>query len=369
MRILVTGANGFIGRNLTTYLGECDITEVVMFSRENSLDDLLGMVKRVDAVVHLAGINRPENDSEFIEGNQKLTDFLCRSLSSTGRKIPVIFTSSIQADLDNPYGSSKYAAEEVLKCYSKETGSNVYIYRLTNVFGKWCRPNYNSVVATFCHNIANDFPIQIHDQNTELDLVYIDDVVKEFVNVLFVRDKSSAPDVFPVYAIKLGELAEQLKTFHDSRKTLVVGEIGIGLTRALYATYISYLRPEFFSYGLLKHEDKRGFFAEVLKTEGSGQLSFFTAHPGVTRGGHYHHTKNERFLILSGQAEFKFRHIVTGEKYTIEVNSRSPEVVETVPGWTHSITNTGDSDMVVMLWANEIYDKNNPDTYIDENAS
>lgn len=368
MRILVTGANGFIGRNLTTRLGEDDDVEIVMFSRENSLDDLQKMIKRVDAVVHLAGTNRSENDSDFIEGNQKLTDFLCQSLSSTGRKIPVIFTSSIHADLDNPYGSSKHAAEEILKRYSKETGSKVYIYRLTNVFGKWCRPNYNSVVATFCYNIANDLPIHIHDPNTELDLVYIDDVVKEFINVLFACDKSSAPNVFPLYTIKLGELAEQLKTFHDSRNTLVIGEIGIGLTRALYATYISYLRPEFFSYELLTHGDKRGIFTEILKTEGSGQLSFFTAHPGVTRGGHYHHTKNEKFLVISGYAKFDFRHIVTGERHTIEVNSRSPEVVETVPGWTHSITNIGDSEMVVMLWANEIYDENNPDTYIDENA-
>ncbi len=368
MRILVTGANGFIGHNLITHLREYDDAEVVTFSRENSLEELLELVKHVDVVVHLAGINRPENDSEFVVGNHKLTDFLCQVLTSTGRKVPIIFTSSIHAELDNPYGSSKYAAEEVIKRYSKETGSKVYIYRLTNVFGKWCRPNYNSVIATFCYNIANDLPIQINDPNTELDLVYIDDVVKEFISVLFTPHKSSVPDVFPLYSIKLGELAEQLKCFHDSRKTLMVGEIGRGLTRALYATYLSYLRPEFFSYRLLKHEDKRGVFAEVLKTDSSGQLSFFTAHPGVTRGGHYHHTKNEKFLVISGLAEFGFRHIVTGEKYTVEVSGCLPEVVETVPGWMHSITNIGDSEMVVMLWANEIYDENNPDTYIDENG-
>ena len=366
MRILVTGANGFISRNLTSHLGEHEDVDVVRFTRNDSPEDLFKIVKRVDAVVHLAGVNRPVNDAEFVEGNHKLTDILCQSLSVTGRKIPVIFTSSIQAELDNPYGISKHAAEEALSHYSKETGSNVYVYRLANVFGKWCRPNYNSVVATFSHNIANDLPIQINNPDTELNLVYIDDVIEEFIGVLCFSEKSSAPDISPLYSIKLGELAEQLQTFRKSRKSLTIGAIGAGLTRALYATYLSYLKPEQFSYDLLKHEDERGVFAEVLKTRDSGQLSFFTAHPGITRGGHYHHTKNEKFLVVSGSAKFRFRHIITGEKYSIDVNGGFPEVVETVPGWTHSITNTGDSEMVVMLWANEIYDKNNPDTYVDE---
>lgn len=367
MRVLVTGANGFIGRNLVVYLNEREDTDVISFSRENKRNDLVKIIDQVDAVVHLAGVNRPVNDTEFIEGNQELTNFLCQTLSATGRKIPVIFSSSIHANLDNPYGRSKHVAEEVLRRYSKETGSDVYIYRLANVFGKWSRPNYNSVVATFCHNMANGLPIQINDPNTELSMVYIDDVVKEFIGVLSGRHKSSAPDIFPLYNITLGDLADQLKTFRESRMSLVIDEIGTGLTRALYATYISYLKPESFSYDLLKHEDKRGVFAEVLKTQGSGQLSFFTAYPGITRGGHYHHTKNEKFLVVSGTAKFRFRHIITGEKYAIDVTSNSPEVVETVPGWIHSITNTGNSEMVVMLWANEIYDKNNPDTYIDEN--
>lgn len=363
MRILVTGASGFIGANIITYLNELKGVDVLKFTRENDEQDLLQMASVSDAVIHLAGVNRPLVDAEFEEGNTGLTKILCDALSDTGRVIPVVFSSSIQADLDNPYGKSKHAAEEILDCYSKTTGSDVFIYRLSNVFGKWCRPNYNSVVATFCHNIANNLPIQINDPKINLALVYIDDVVKEFVSVLLEKEQAAAPDVFPVYNITLGELAEKIRVFHDSRKSLVTEEVGSGLIRALYATYISYFKPEMFSYPLVKHKDERGIFAEFLKTKDSGQFSFFTANPGVTRGGHYHHTKNEKFLVVSGMARFKFKNVVTGEKSILDVSDAETMVVETVPGWIHDITNIGDTQMVVMLWANEIFDEENPDTF------
>lgn len=363
MRILVTGADGFIGTNIITHLSELRDVDVLKFTRNNNEQDLVQMASKANAVIHLAGINRPLVDDEFEEGNTGLTKTLCDALCDTGREIPVVFSSSIQADLDNPYGKSKHAAEEILDDYSKTTGSDVFVYRLSNVFGKWCRPNYNSVVATFCHNIANNLPITINDPKINLVLVYIDDVVKEFVSIILEKKKATVPDVFPVYNITLGELAEKIRLFHDSRKSFVTEDVGSGLTRALYATYISYYKPEHFSYPLIKYKDERGIFSEFLKTKDSGQFSFFTANPGITRGGHYHHTKNEKFLVVSGMARFKFKNIVTGEKSTLDVSDADTMVVETVPGWIHDITNIGDTQMVVLLWANEIFDEENPDTF------
>ena len=362
MQVLVTGANGFIGSNLVSYINEIDGIDVVEFTRQHTLNDLPKLVSNIDAVIHLAGVNRPKKEEEFTEGNYDLSVLLCQELSKTERQIPIIFASSIQADLDNAYGKTKKAAEEILDNYSKETGSQVYIYRLPNVFGKWCRPNYNSVVATFCHNIANDIPIEINDPEVILNLLYIDDVVKEFISVLSGENKSTAPNINPVYTIKLGDLAEKIYSFKDSRNTLVIDRVGNGLTRALYATYLTYLKPEKFSYALEVHEDKRGVFSEVLKTKDSGQFSMFTAHPGISRGGHYHHSKNEKFLVIKGQARFRFRNILTDEKYEIFTSAENIEVVESIPGWVHDITNMGDDEMIVMLWSNEIYDQERPDT-------
>lgn len=363
MKVLVTGSNGFIGRNLMVRLRELAGFEAIGFDREDSLDDLAKRVEQADAVVHLAGVNRPKDIKEFAEGNADLTVRLCDLIASTGRKIPLIISSSIQADLANPYGESKRGAEVAAEALAEKTGNPVSIYRLPNVFGKWCRPNYNSVVATFCHNIANDLPIQINDPVAALRLVYVDDVVEEFIRALAAMPAGlSRAEVGPVYGISLGELAGQIDAFQHCRESLVSERVGTGLVRALYATYVSYLPPARFAYDLPRYGDERGVFVEMLKTKDSGQFSFFTAHPGITRGGHYHHTKTEKFLVIKGAARFGFRHVVTNERYEVLTSGDQPQVVETVPGWTHDITNIGDDEMIVMLWANEIFDPARPDT-------
>lgn len=362
MRVLVTGANGFIAKNLLVHLHEQGI-ESVQFTRDMAQSDLAAALADVDFVFHLAGVNRPKHQAEFAEGNTGLTEYLCNLIRASGRLIPVVYTSSIQAEIDNPYGVSKLAAEEALVALERDTHSPVYLYRLPNVFGKWSKPNYNSAVATFCNNIANELPIQINDPTALVNLVYIDDVVKDFLQVL---DTSPAgvvwQEVTPVYTISVGELADQIRSFKTSRVSLVTEAVGSGLTRALYSTYLSFLKPTQFAYTLPAHADPRGRFVEMLKTKDSGQFSFFTAHPGVTRGGHYHHTKNEKFLVIQGEARFSFRHIVTGESYELFTDSEKPEVVETVPGWSHDITNVGSNEMIVMLWANEVFDRLHPDT-------
>lgn len=362
MRVLVTGANGFVGKNLLVHLREKAI-EAVSFTREVDVALLPELLEGVDFVFHLAGVNRPEHPDEFVTGNTGLTEQLCNAIRASGRSIPVIYTSSIQAEADNTYGLSKKAAEQALLDLEKDTGSPVYIYRLPNVFGKWSRPNYNSAVATFCHNIINDLPIQINDASAMVRLVYIDDVIADFMKLLAERPAGVMwPQIATVYAVSVGELAEQIRTFKASRDTMVAERVGTGFVRALYATYLSFLKPDQFAYSLPVHADPRGRFVEMLKTKDSGQFSFFTAHPGITRGGHYHHTKNEKFLVIQGKARFGFRHIVSGESYEIFTDGAKPQVVETVPGWSHDITNIGENEMIVMLWANEIFDRQHPDT-------
>lgn len=364
MKVLITGANGFVGRNLVAHFAERKSDEVVCFTRDNSAGDLPALLQDVDFVFHLAGINRPQDPSEFTTGNVDLTQALCEAIEASGRTIPIIYTSSIQADLANPYGASKRGAEEALIRLAAEQGNPVHLFRLPNVFGKWAKPNYNSAVATFCHNIARDLPIQINDPAARISLVYIDDVVASFVAVMEGRVAGTPfVQVEPQYAISVGELADLLRTFRESRSTLVTEPVGTGLTRALYSTYVSYLPPERFAYEVPKYGDPRGVFVEMLKTRDSGQFSFFTAYPGITRGGHYHHSKTEKFLVIKGKACFRFRHIVSGEFHELFTTGETPQVVETVPGWTHDITNVGDDEMIVMLWANEIFDREHPDTY------
>lgn len=362
MRVLVTGANGFIGKNLLVHLREHQI-EAVPFTREMSRHELADALRDADFVFHLAGVNRPKDISEFAEGNAGLTEQLCDLIRSSGRQIPVLYTSSIQAEASNPYGASKRAAEEALVALQKDTGSPVYLYRLPNVFGKWSRPNYNSAVATFCYNIANDLPVQINDPSALVHLVYIDEVVKDFLRLL--KDRPLGvhwPEITPVYKITVGELADRIRLFRAGRESMVAESVGAGLTRALYSTYLSFLRPEQFSYTVAVHADARGRFVEMLKTKDSGQFSFFTAHPGITRGEHYHHSKNEKFLVIQGKARFGFRHVMSGETYELHADGETPQIVETVPGWSHNITNIGDNEMIVMLWANEIFDRQHPDT-------
>jgi UDP-2-acetamido-2,6-beta-L-arabino-hexul-4-ose reductase len=364
VKALITGANGFVGQNLLIRLREEKI-EFTTFVRNDSLFDLEQKIKDCGFIVHLAGVNRPKNEAEFIEGNADLTIKIAGILDKLQLKTPVIYSSSIQAELDNAYGSSKKLAEDALIQLSEKNGNAVYNYRLPNVFGKWCKPNYNSAVATFCYNTINDLPIQVNDPTSLINLVYIDDVVNEFINTIQLFSKNEIitnPEVSPVYQITVGDLVEQLVLFKESKSSSVIERVGTELTRALYSTYISYFTPESFSYPLKKHEDPRGVFVEMLKTKDSGQFSFFSAHPGITRGGHYHHTKNEKFLVIKGEAKFGFRHIVTDEYYELLTSGSEPLVVETVPGWSHDITNVGDDEMLVMLWANEIFDPENPDT-------
>jgi UDP-2-acetamido-2,6-beta-L-arabino-hexul-4-ose reductase len=359
MRVLITGANGFIGKNLLAHLRERPQIEVLTFVRDEPLAALAAKVAQADFVFHLAGINRPQHEQEFQEGNTDLTRALADALRAQARPVPVVYTSSIQAALSNPYGQSKRGAEEALHALQAEHGNPVHIFRLPNVFGKWCRPNYNSAVATFCHNIAQDLPIRIDNPHAELRLVYIDDVVAAFLSVL---DQSPVAEVTPVYTTTVGQLASRLHAYKASRANLVTEDVGNGLERALYATFITYYTPEQFAYPLVRHADPRGVFVEMLKTRDAGQFSYFTAHPGITRGGHYHHTKTEKFLVIKGRARFCFRHIDSGATHEICTSAEAPEVVETIPGWSHDITNIGADEMIVMLWANEIFDRQRPDT-------
>lgn len=369
MRLLVTGSNGFIGKNLLLHFKEMSGVEVVSFTRENSIDELPSLLKGIDWVFHLAGVNRPINSEEFLTGNAGFTDHLCTAIKACGRKIPVVYTSSIQAEYENEYGKSKRMAEDALITLMKDTNNPVFIYRLPNVFGKWARPNYNSAVATFCYNIARDLPIQINDPSALVRLVYVDDVVESFITILSSAESISKDnentfvEITPEYEISVGELADQLHRFKSTRNNLITEPVGTGLIRALYSTYVSYLPAERFTYSVQQHGDARGVFVEMLKTPDAGQFSFFTAHPGITRGGHYHHSKTEKFLVIKGKACFRFRHMVSGEFYELYTSGEQSEIVETVPGWTHDVTNVGDDEMICMLWANEIFDQDKPDTF------
>ena len=371
MKVLITGADGFIGKNLQLHLAERKDVQVVCFTRSHDVAQLPDLLQGVDFVFHLAGVNRPQDPLEFNTGNADLTHALCQAVGmvaqSTGKKVPIICTSSTQAGRDNPYGQSKLAAEEALQAATLSHGIPVHIFRLPNVFGKWCKPNYNSAVATFCHNIARGLPIQVNDPAAPVTLVYVDDVIQRFLQLMDGADAAVGPAGFatvaPQYTTTVGELARQIRAFKDSRTTLMTERVGTGLVRALYATYVSYLPVESFTYTVPQYGDPRGMFAEMLKTPDCGQFSFFTAHPGITRGGHYHHSKTEKFLVIKGQARFKFRHMQTGQTHELVTTGDKSEIVETAPGWTHDITNIGQDEMIAMLWANEVFDRERPDTF------
>ena len=371
MRVLITGANGFVGRNLQLFLAERKDMEVVCFTREHAPAQLPALLRGVDFIFHLAGVNRPQDPLEFVAGNSDLTTALVTAVEAEMRasrkKVPIVYTSSIQAAYDNPYGTSKRVAETALQAFALRTGASAHVFRLPNVFGKWCKPNYNSVVATFCHNIARDLPIQINNPVAPLTLVYVDDVIGRFFQLLSGAEPSVDAEGFatvaPQFTTTVGELARLIGSFRDSRNTLMTERVGTGLVRALYATYVSYLPVASFTYRVPQHGDPRGVFVEMLKTPDCGQFSFFTAHPGITRGGHYHHSKTEKFLVIKGEARFRFRHMQTGETHELVTSGAWAEIVETVPGWTHDITNIGSEEMVVMLWANEVFDRSKPDTY------
>ena len=362
MAVVVTGANGFIGRNLSVRLSELG-QEVIGVTSDTTPAELVEALSKASIVFHLAGVNRPIDESEFRTGNVDATQALCEKLQATAKPIPLVYASSIQAELDNPYGRSKREAEDRIFDHAQRTGAPARVFRLANVFGKWARPHYNSAVATFCHNVARGLPITVNDPNARLRLLYVDDLVSTFVALLGQPlDGATFAEAGPVYDTTVGAVADAIRAFPVSRTTLITDRVGTGLIRALYATYLSHLDPADFVYEVPRHGDARGVFVEMLKTPDCGQFSYFTAGPGITRGQHYHHTKTEKFLVLTGDARFGFRHIISNERFEIVTRGGDGRIVETIPGWTHDITNIGDSEMVVMLWANEIFDRDRPDT-------
>lgn len=364
MKILVTGAKGFVGRNLVWELKNRGCKDIYEYDIDTEPSFLDRFTEDCGFVFNLAGVNRPKSDNEFYEGNRDFTQKLINSLVKNNNRSPVLLTSSIQAEKDNEYGKSKKAGEDELFRYGAEYGVKVLVYRLPNLFGKWCRPNYNSVVATFCYNIANGLPINISNAEIVIPLVYIDDLMEELMRAL---DGSETGDGrycgVPVsYQVSLGRLAELLYSFKESRRTLMIPDMSDGFTKKLYSTYTSYLPKDELNYALNVKSDERGCFAEFIKNH-AGQVSVNVTKPGITKGNHWHHTKVEKFLVVSGEGIVKLKNIVTNETAEYLVSAEKLEVIDIPAGWTHSLTNTGDADMVAVIWANELFDPKRPDTY------
>lgn len=364
--ILITGAGGFIGKNLVTTLKTAGYTDLMLFERDDTPETLADYAARAGFVFHLAGINRPKNPSEFYAGNAGLTETLLALLDKAGNKAPVLVTSSTQAALDNDYGKSKAQAEQAIFAHGQTTGAPVYVFRLPGVFGKWCRPNYNSVVATFCHNSANGLPLSVRDPEYQLPLVYIDDVVASFVAAL---DGNCTREgdycVVPVvHETTLGHLAETIEGFARNRETLDVPDQTPGsLEQKLYSTWLSYLPADRFSYPLNMHCDNRGSFTEFLHTPAHGQVSINISRPGIVKGNHWHHSKNEKFLVVKGTGVIRFRALDSTEVIEYHVSGDKLEVVDIPTGYTHNIENVGEDDMVTVMWANEVFDPDHPDTF------
>lgn len=364
--ILITGAGGFIGKNLVTTLKTAGYTDLMLFERDDTPETLADYAARAGFVFHLAGINRPKNPSEFYAGNAGLTETLLALLDKAGNKAPVLVTSSTQAALDNDYGKSKAQAEQAIFAHGQTTGAPVYVFRLPGVFGKWCRPNYNSVVATFCHNSANGLPLSVRDPEYRLPLVYIDDVVASFVAAL---DGNCTREgdycVVPVvHETTLGHLAETIEGFARNRETLDVPDQTPGsLEQKLYSTWLSYLPADRFSYPLNMHCDNRGSFTEFLHTPAHGQVSINISRPGIVKGNHWHHSKNEKFLVVKGTGVIRFRALDSTEVIEYHVSGDKLEVVDIPTGYTHNIENVGEDDMVTVMWANEVFDPDHPDTF------
>jgi UDP-2-acetamido-2,6-beta-L-arabino-hexul-4-ose reductase len=368
MKILITGARGFVGKNLIAELRNQGFQDLLEYDIDTDPALLDAYAASCDFVFHLAGVNRPKDQSEFMTGNFGFTSLLLDALKKHQNKAPVLITSSTQAGKENPYGQSKKAGEDLIFQYGKDYAVVVFVYRLPNVFGKWCRPNYNSAVATFCHNIANRLPIQVNDPNVVMNLVYVDDVVASFIEKL----KNIKPDtevyssVNPVHTIKLGEIVDLINSFKTSRETLQVPDMGDAFTKKLYSTYLSYLPEDQFSYLLKMNIDNRGSFTEFLKSPERGQVSINISKPGITKGNHWHHTKNEKFLVVSGKGVIRFRKIDSTEVIEYFVSGDKLEVVDIPVGYTHNIENLDEADMVTVMWVNEVFDKEKPDTFFLE---
>ncbi len=363
--ILITGANGFIGRNLSATLKGLGYQRLLLVDKDTSDAMYKSYVKEAKFIFHLAGVNRPIDPKEFIEGNVDTISKLLETVKLTNSTAPIVVSSSIQALADNLYGKSKKAGEDLLLEFSKQNQNPVFIYRFSNVFGKWSRPNYNSVVATFCYNISRGLPIKINDENAKIALIYIDDVVAELVRCL--EGKSETIDgilrVLPEYEVTVGQLANTIQGFAVSRTTLVLANQHDIFQKKLYATYLSYLDDTQFSYEVKSHQDQRGSFTELFKTFEQGQISVNISKPGITKGNHYHHTKNEKFIVVSGDALIRFRKVDDTKIIEYKMSGQKLQVVDIPPGYTHSIVNIGKQDLVTIMWASEIFDPLNPDTY------
>lgn len=364
MKVLITGSNGFIGKNLCAHLKAKGFNDLLQYDRQSDPELLGQYTASCDFVFHLAGVNRPDHDAGF-EENHRFTYELLQALKRGKKRTPVLMSSSVQAQSENPYGLSKRKAEEMVLEYARETGSDRYLFRLPGVFGKWCAPNYNSVVATFCHNISRGLPVRIDDPNAALPLVYIDDVLHAFTAAL--QGEYPIGDGFcgvePVHYTTVGELSERIQGFRDGRQRQLLENMGDPFISKLYSTYLSYLPEDEFGCGLREHRDPRGVFAECLKSAAGGQISVNVTKPGMTKGGHWHHTKTEKFIVVSGSGMLRFQKLGDKKVLLYPVSSERLEVVDVPPGYVHDITNTGSDDMVMLIWASEIFDPQNPDTY------
>lgn len=368
MKVLITGANGFVGKNLISHLSLNKDIEVLKYDIDSTEEELDKYTMECDFVYHLAGVNRPQNTSEYMEGNFGFTSVLLNKLIENNNKCPIMISSSIQAELDNDYGKSKKAGEDLIFKYAKDNNVKVYVYRFPNLFGKWCRPNYNSVIATFCNNIANNLEIVVNDENKELNLAYIDDVCEELIRCL--SDQAHREGNFyyiPITYVKsLGYIANLIKSFKENDRGIMVPSTGDEFTKKLYATYISYVPLKEMVVDLEEHRDNRGLFCELVRTKEAGQVSVSTTNPEIIRGGHYHHTKMERFIVIKGKAKIKFEHVITHETYEFEVSGDKLQYVTIPVGYQHSINNIGNEELILILWANELFDSNRTDTYVME---
>lgn len=368
MRVLVTGSNGFIGKNLVCHLKERKNVEIIEFNKEDKFEKLKEELHNVDFIFHLAGVNRPKEISEFYDGNTLFTEELITEIEKQKLDIPILITSSIQAELDNDYGKSKKQAEQLLLEYGKR--HNIYIYRLHNVFGKWCKPNYNSVIATFCYNISHNLDITINDEEKVLSLVYIDDVIYEFLNVLCGNIPSCKKDgicyISPVYEKNLGYIAKLIKSFKESMESIWVPETGDEFIKKLFSTYLSYVELDDMVFTPKMNIDERGSFTELIRTKKDGQVSVSVSKKGVIRGNHYHHTKMEKFIVVRGKAKITFQHVITGEKKEYLVDDSEFKIVNIPVGYSHKIENIGEDGMILLIWCNELFDKDKPDTYYKE---
>lgn len=388
-KVLVTGSNGFVGKNTVISLKEINKYEIITIDRENTEEELREATLKADFIVHLAGVNRPKEAKEFYEGNVGLTEKIIAFLKEENKNTPILITSSTHAELNNDYGKSKKQSENALIRYSDESNAHVYIFRLPNLFGKWCKPNYNSAVATFCYNIAHDLDVWISDTEITLDLVYIDDVVQSIIDciegkniiklsdinedLISTRTKASSIQidkyyykVTTIYKRTLGNIVDSLKMFRNMRKSLLIPDLSDGFNKALYSTYLTYLEEDDFSYFLDKKEDNRGWLAELVKSSHFGQMFVSKTHPGITRGNHWHHTKTEKFIVIQGQANIKFRKLDQDKVIEYIVDGENPQVLDIPPGYTHSIENIGDNEVITLFWSNEMFNPEKPDTYFLE---